>query len=269
MYSENLLAKIHHAAQELSPTLLKDFEAGSDTLDDQSFFERFILSCPSSTQRQLLTDLLAIWQNLYDSNSAKELFHMLTAVSYSLHHSMDRRRPEIVWTGPSGKTPLRQTRQVLKELFSQAEREIFIVSYVVFEIPDLVIALAAALSRNVRLTCYFEDAEESGGKIYSNAADNLSQQIFTASETYVWNRDERAQDDRGNIGSLHAKVAIVDRRKIFLSSANLTKYALDLNVELGILFENQLLAEEILSHFQDLSQRKVFVRYGDNSLWKK
>ena len=107
---------------------------------------------------------------------------MFTAVSYSLHHSTDRRRPEIVWTGPSGKIPLRQTRQVLKELFSQAEREIFIVSYVVFEIPDIVVALASALSRNVKLTCYFEDAEESGGKIFSNAADNLNQQIFRASE---------------------------------------------------------------------------------------
>lgn len=256
MYSESLFAKIHHAALELSPTLLRDFDHG---IHEEDFFERFILSCPSSVQRQVLTDLLKEWQIQSGSKSSTELFQMLLAVSYSVHNS-DRKRPEIVWTGPSGKTPLRQTRQVLKELIGGAEKEIFIVSYVVFNVPDLVKTLAAALERNVKLICYFEDAEESGGKIFSNAADNLSRQVYEASETYVWNREKRISDENENIGSLHAKVAIVDRRKVFLSSANLTKYALDLNMELGFLFENDSIATEVISHFEDLRRRHVFVK---------
>jgi phosphatidylserine/phosphatidylglycerophosphate/cardiolipin synthase-like enzyme len=79
-------------------------------------------------------------------------------------------------------------------------------------------------------------------------------------ETYVWNREKRFSDENENIGSLHAKVAIVDRRKVLLSSANLTKYALDLNMELGFLFENNLIASEVISHFEDLQRRRVFVK---------
>lgn len=114
--------------------------------------------------------------------TSEELFSMLAAVSFSLHETAESKCPEIVSTVPTGKDPIRQTRQVLKELFDNAEREIFIVSFVVFDIPELIESLVGALSRNVKLVCFLEDSEQSGGKTFSNAANNLTREVFAAAD---------------------------------------------------------------------------------------
>lgn len=45
---------------------------------------------------------------------------------------------------------------------------------------------------------------------------------------YVWPLDKRPKDGAGRHGSLHAKCAVADEAAAFTSSANLTKYALNL-----------------------------------------
>ena len=49
-------------------------------------------------------------------------------------------------------------------------------------------------------------------------------------------------------GTLHAKVAIADRNKAFLTSANLTGHALNKNIEAGLLFTDGVIPNEIFSH---------------------
>jgi len=49
--------------------------------------------------------------------------------------------------------------------------------------------------------------------------------------------ERRPIDKRGHRGSLHAKFAVADQSKLFVSSANLTDHALTLNIEMGVLVD--------------------------------
>ena len=56
-----------------------------------------------------------------------------------------------------------------------------------------------------------------------------------AAKVYVWPLEQRRQNKRGQHGSLHAKCVLVDCHRLFVSSANMTEFALTLNIELGVL----------------------------------
>jgi phosphatidylserine/phosphatidylglycerophosphate/cardiolipin synthase-like enzyme len=60
-------------------------------------------------------------------------------------------------------------------------------------------------------------------------------------------------------GSLHAKCAVADRRVLFVSSANLTEYALKLNMELGLLVRGGDLPGRAIGHLRRLVEEGVLV----------
>ena len=61
-------------------------------------------------------------------------------------------------------------------------------------------------------------------------------------------------------GSLHAKCAVADQATAFISSANLTEYALSLNMELGMLVKGGSLPRELAAHLRGLIQGRILVR---------
>ena len=54
-------------------------------------------------------------------------------------------------------------------------------------------------------------------------------------EACEWPETPRPADTRGGSGAFHAKFALADDRVLFMTSANLTEYALDSNMEMGVL----------------------------------
>ena len=80
----------------------------------------------------------------------------------------------------------------------------------------------------------------SGGQ-FSMSLDNfdpvphLRASGLRRAEVFTWPQEHRLRDERGRFGSLHAKFAIADRARLFVSSANLTEFAFNLNIELGVL----------------------------------
>jgi phosphatidylserine/phosphatidylglycerophosphate/cardiolipin synthase-like enzyme len=56
----------------------------------------------------------------------------------------------------------------------------------------------------------------------------------------------------GKKGSLHVKCAVADGIRLYLSSANLTEFAMTLNMEMGILLEDKDLPFRIKNVFEDL-----------------
>ena len=69
---------------------------------------------------------------------------------------------------------------------------------------------------------------------------------------YVWPCDQRPKDTNGHAGVLHAKCAVADGQLLFLSSANLTEYAMNLNMELGVLIRSAPHAERVAAQFEQL-----------------
>jgi cardiolipin synthase A/B len=56
---------------------------------------------------------------------------------------------------------------------------------------------------------------------------------------------------------MHAKCAVADEELLFISSANLTGYALALNMELGLLVRGGPLPAAVWTHFQRLIEGGV------------
>ena len=62
----------------------------------------------------------------------------------------------------------------------------------------------------------------------------------------------RSRDERGLVGSLHAKGALADDAILFVSSTNLTEAALDANMEMGVLLRGGALPVAVARHYEDL-----------------
>ena len=77
---------------------------------------------------------------------------------------------------------------------------------------------------------------------------------------YVWPLAHRPLDDKGRHGSLHAKCAVADDAVLFVSSANLTAYALSLNMELGVLITGGDAPAQVEAHFGQMIESGILVK---------
>ncbi|MES1026225.1 phospholipase D-like domain-containing protein [Gloeocapsa sp. BRSZ] len=87
---------------------------------------------------------------------------------------------------------------------------------------------------------------------YSGLPDTFGSEILARAQIYVWLKEKRLVDEQKRYGSLHAKCAVCDRQHLFISSANLIKYAMSLNIEMGVLIHNQNLSEQVIQQINSL-----------------
>jgi phosphatidylserine/phosphatidylglycerophosphate/cardiolipin synthase-like enzyme len=160
---------------------------------------------------------------------------------------------ELVWTGPNPeKLPLRRTDQALLEVIDAARQTLTIVTFAAYKVPAVAEALVRAAQRQVRIRIIIESAQVSEGKIAYEAIDALGPEVSQMAAVYVWPLEQRTMDDRGHHGSLHAKCAVADEAVLFVSSANLTAFALTLNMELGLLVRGGMAPRAVADHFTRL-----------------
>ena len=163
-------------------------------------------------------------------------------------------RAEIAWTGPATEAvPLRRVDQVIYDMVETAKDEVLLVTYAAYRAERALKVLRDATDRGVRVKLVIELAQESGGKI---SFDGL-QAIRTAvpsSQVFYWPLDRRKRGATGSYGAMHAKCLVADRMRAIVSSANLTDYALEANMELGLLVERAV-AARLAEHFDQLIVR--------------
>ncbi len=136
---------------------------------------------------------------------------------------------EMVWTGPkTGLVPSRHTEQVLLEVISSARFQIFLVSYVVYNINSVIKALKKAIERGVDVDILLESSVDHGGKVSINSIQTIRESIPEA-HIYAWESDLKHE---GLTGSVHAKCAVSDGKLAFITSANFTSAAMERNMEL-------------------------------------
>lgn len=215
---------------------------------------------PNPSARYIVDKLFDIWKEEKHKNqklTLRKLASALSILALRRTKEKDRLKVELVWTGPASKIPVRHTRQVLSQLISGAQKELLIVSFVVFKIPEILELLKKALERGVAITCVFESPEESGGKITFQGFADFNDKILNQIKILVWDREMRLVNADGKIGTLHAKVAVADQNISFISSANLTVNAMTLNMELGLLLYDKITAQEIVEHFEQLERNGI------------
>jgi cardiolipin synthase len=146
--------------------------------------------------------------------------------------------------------PFRRTEQALLELVESAKRSLLIIAFAAYKIPELVEAINAVASAGVNVVCVFESHDASGGKVSFSPVKQLG--LAPSVRNFVWPMAKRPKDSLGRYGSLHAKCAVVDSSLLFLSSANLTEFAFNLNMELGVLIKGGPLPGSVEHHFHVL-----------------
>jgi phosphatidylserine/phosphatidylglycerophosphate/cardiolipin synthase-like enzyme len=205
--------------------------------------------------REQVGALLATWQAQSPTVAPATVALALQAAATAVSRQRRAQTIELVWTGPASRQPLRRTAQVLQSVIDEAQRELLIVSFAVYDIPEIGAALLRAAERGVTIRLVIESPQASAGKVAYDGLAAFGPQVASHAEVYGWPIEQRPRDDEGRHGSLHAKCAVADRQLLLISSANLTHYALTLNMELGLLIRGGPQPREVDRHFQALIDR--------------
>lgn len=177
---------------------------------------------------------------------------------------------DVVTSGPEAAgLANRDTAIVVRELFARAESSVLVVGYAIYqgkrvfeslaekmqELPELGVTMCLDVNRDR------QDKTPSGiliSRFVQRFKDHQWPQSTRLPQIYF---DPRSTEENNQVrSSLHAKVIVIDRKKVFVSSANFTEAAQDRNIEVGLLIESASVAEKISAHFDTLIDRHLLQR---------
>ena len=196
--------------------------------------------------REAITRILVAWERAHVTGD--EVAGMLLGASRARGRAERELSVELVWTGPTTPfVPTRRTEQVLLDLIREAQSELFLVSFVAYSVGSVVKALNEAASRGVRVRVLLEASTTHGGSLDIDPAATMRASV-PAAEILAW----KLKSEPFVEGRVHAKVAVVDGARAFITSANLTAYALEKNMEAGILVGGGSVPRALASHLEAL-----------------
>jgi phosphatidylserine/phosphatidylglycerophosphate/cardiolipin synthase-like enzyme len=138
---------------------------------------------------------------------------------------------ETVWSGPeSPHVPVRATAAVLADVVRGAERELILMTYSAREYQPLSQALRAAVAKGVTVSVVVETLQGAGSAL---SGDEPYRAFVNIGGIDLWHWPSAKRTEPG--AKMHAKLAVADRRTLFVSSANLTQSGVAKNIESGIL----------------------------------
>jgi phosphatidylserine/phosphatidylglycerophosphate/cardiolipin synthase-like enzyme len=221
---------------------------------------QIIQSIPQPQVRLQIGQLLDLWHRESPELTAQSIALVLLAAAQAAEQRRRAETTSLVWTGPTREGPaLRRTDQALLQVINAAQQRLLVVSFAVYKIANIRQALVKAAERGVHIKICVEAPEPSEGKMTYDTIKALGQQVARNATVYIWPKEKRPQDVDGKCGSLHVKCAVADEQLLFISSANLTEYALTLNMELGVLIQGGPLPGNVAAHFNRLIEDGVLV----------
>ncbi|WP_343627005.1 DISARM system phospholipase D-like protein DrmC [Roseateles puraquae] len=203
------------------------------------------------TAKAVVDRLVDAWRAT--SVGADELASMLLAAGHAFENVSKHQSTELVWTGPT--TPFvsaRRTEQALLQVIGAARQKLFVTSFVAYDISTIVKALNDASARGVSISMLLESSQDHGGSMSFDVIGKM-RMLVPSAKLYAWR--ERATPFAD--GRVHAKVAVADGHLCFITSANLTGHAMELNMEAGVLITGGLLPKLLLEHLHALVDTKT------------
>jgi cardiolipin synthase A/B len=196
--------------------------------------------------RAAVARVVSAWA--YGKVSGDEVAGMLLGASEARQRVECELSVELVWTGPTTRfVPTRRTEQVLLDLIASAKADVFLVSFVAYDVRSVVTAMNEAASRGVRLRVLLEASTSHGGSLNVDPTATMRASVPSA-ELFTWREKPEPFVD----GKVHAKVAVVDEARAFITSANLTGHALEKNMEAGVLVNGGPAPKTLSDHLQAL-----------------
>lgn len=211
-----------------------------------------------------LKTLLATWAGQLSLQNDDNFVLQLTAIRETILLSdLDTPKTEVVWSGPKVEgSYLRATRQVVQDIIASAKAELLIVGYWLAGkedsegiINDIISQIANAVARDVMVNMVLDEGEKGYGKNNRETLVSLWPQEVPLPDLFTW----RIPDDDHHL-KLHAKVLVADQCDALVTSANLTMYALDRNMEMGVRIQGSE-CTKITQHFDLLKQDGTLTKY--------
>ena len=204
--------------------------------------------------RAALERMMSSWAQTAVSGDL--LAGILVGAAYARRQVQSENSIDLVWTGPT--TPfvaIRRTEQVLLDLIRHAQADVFLVSFVAYDVSTVVDALNAASSRGVEVRLLLETSTSHGGSLSVDPINTMRRCVPSAL-LYVWTD----RPDPFTDGRVHAKVAVSDGKTAFLTSANLTGHALEKNMEAGVVIGGGQVPSSLRAHLQALIDTNIIRR---------
>jgi len=261
MDNDRLLNQISTIANEVPLHLIRALAADIErlALDNWLYARNQVAQAmPQPNLQGQVGRMLDTWHRESPGLSPQSVALALLAAAQAAEQQRRAQATSLVWTGPTSQGPaLRRTDQALLQVINAAQQRLLVVSFAIYKIPTVRRALVNAAERGVTINICVEAPEPSEGKMTYDTIKALGQQVAQNATVYIWPKDKRPQTDDGKYGSLHVKCAVADARWLFVSSANLTDYALTLNMELGVLIEGGPQPGQVAAHFTRLMEEKI------------
>lgn len=231
--------KVRHIASALRGLALPSSAPSVSTLAD------------TPAARDAVGRVVAAWGQMRASGD--EVAGMLLGAAEARLRLERELNVELVWTGPTTRfVPTRRTEQVLLDLIASAKNDFFLVSFVAYDVHSVITALNEAASRGVRVRILLEASTSHGGSLSYDPAATMRARV-PSSELFTWK--ERAEPFSD--GKVHAKIAVVDGARAFITSANLTGHALEKNMEAGVLIHGGPVPKTLRNHLQALIDVRI------------
>ncbi len=175
---------------------------------------------------------------------------------------------EVVLSGPMVEgVEMRDTSVVFSSLIREACEEVLVTSFVAGYARELLAPLADFLeaepTRRATIVLNFQRGNDT--TVEGELAARLANDFWEKQWPRGARRPTLCYDPRGLAmgkdarATMHAKVVVIDRRKSFVTSANLTARAHSENLELGLLVDHASTAARIVAYFEGLQSRGVLV----------
>jgi phosphatidylserine/phosphatidylglycerophosphate/cardiolipin synthase-like enzyme len=170
-------------------------------------------------------------------------------------------RVELVWTGPEGMgNQSRHTSVVMNELFAAATEFVLVSGYAVYHGKQVFAVLGRRMDEilGLRVQLFLNAARTHGDgrsdpEVLREFADDFCRTQWPGRRLPEVFYDPRAlAKTPGSKACLHAKCVVVDGRRAFVTSANLTEAAQERNIEAGVLIEDEGFSRSLTAQFENL-----------------
>jgi phosphatidylserine/phosphatidylglycerophosphate/cardiolipin synthase-like enzyme len=177
---------------------------------------------------------------------------------------------DLVTTGPEAPgISNRDTSVVVRELFAHAQQSVLVAGYAVYQGQRVFQALADRMEEIAALKVrMFLDVQRGTGD--TSASREIVRRFADRFRAKQWPKDKKLPEvyfdpralelNTSTKACLHAKCIIVDRKDLFVSSANFTEAAQERNLEVGLLIHSQVLAERVQGHFETLLEANLLAK---------
>ncbi len=177
--------------------------------------------------------------------------------------------PELILTGPEVEDiATRDTRVVVRELFEAARRSVLIVGYAFYRSAEIFEPLASRMAGHANLEVRIVvNVHPKRGRPAATIVDEFAVEFFRTCWPFhplpeVYYDPSSLKGPKSGLASVHAKLIVVDRRWVYLGSANFTRAAFQRNLEAGIRMRDRRLAEVLVTYFDRLIQGGQLRRIG-------